>query len=45
MKVDINKISGKTSGKKITLSDNIFAIKPNDHAIYLDVKSFLAKTS
>ena len=42
MKVDINKISGKTSGKKINLSDNIFAIKPNDHAIYLDVKSFLA---
>ena len=42
MKVDINKISGKTSGKKVALSDKIFAIEPNDHAIYLDVKSFLA---
>ena len=42
MKVDINKISGKSSGKKITLSDKIFSIKPNNHAIYLDVKSFLA---
>ncbi|MAQ22549.1 MAG: 50S ribosomal protein L4 [Flammeovirgaceae bacterium] len=42
MKVDINKISGKSSGKKITLSDKIFSIEPNDHAIYLDVKSYLA---
>ena len=42
MKVDINKISGKASGKKITLSDKIFSIEPNDHAIYLDVKSYLA---
>ena len=42
MKVDINKISGKSSGKKITLSDKIFSIEPNNHAIYLDVKSFLA---
>ena len=42
MKLDINKISGKASGKKITLSDKIFSIEPNDHAIYLDVKSYLA---
>tara|TARA_B100000579_G_scaffold271217_1_gene223964 strand:+ start:844 stop:1470 length:627 start_codon:yes stop_codon:yes gene_type:complete len=42
MKVDINKISGKSSGKKILLSDKIFSIEPNDHAIYLDVKSYLA---
>ena len=42
MKVDINKISGKSSCKKVTLSYKIFAIEPNDHAIYLDVKSFLA---
>ena len=41
MKVDINKTSGKSSGKKITLSDKIFGIEPNDHAIYLDVKSYL----
>ena len=31
MKVDINKISGKSSGKKVTLSDKIFAIEPNGH--------------
>ena len=42
MKVDIQKTSGKVSGKKITLSDKIFSIEPNDHAIYLDVKRFLA---
>ena len=41
MKLDISKVSGKASGKKIDLSDKIFAIKPNDHAIYLDVKSYL----
>ena len=41
MKVDISKTSGKSSGKKITLSDKIFGIEPNDHAIYLDVKSYL----
>jgi|TARA_B110000438_G_scaffold55972_2_gene56085 large subunit ribosomal protein L4 len=42
MKVDIKKMSGKVSGKKITLSDNIFSIEPNDHAIYLDIKSHQA---
>jgi len=42
MKVDIQKTSGKVSGKKITLSNKIFSIEPNDHAIYLDVKSYLA---
>ncbi len=41
MKIDINKISGKASGKQITLPDKIFSIEPNDHAIYLDVKSYL----
>ncbi|RPH02163.1 MAG: 50S ribosomal protein L4 [Amoebophilaceae bacterium TMED152] len=41
MKLDIGKISGKASGKKINLSDKIFGIEPNDHAIYLDVKSYL----
>jgi len=41
MKLDISKISGKASGKKINLSDKIFGIEPNDHAIYLDVKSYL----
>lgn len=34
--------SGKETGKKIKLSDQIFGIEPNDHAIYLDVKQYLA---
>ena len=34
--------AGKETGKKIVLNDAIFAIEPNDHAIYLDVKQFLA---
>ncbi|HKI78466.1 MAG TPA: 50S ribosomal protein L4 [Ignavibacteriaceae bacterium] len=42
MKLDIYKIDGKTTGKKIELSDGIFGVEPNDHAIYLSVKSYLA---
>lgn len=42
MKVSVYQNSGKDSGKKIDLSDEIFAIEPNDHAIYLDVKQYLA---
>ena len=42
MKLDIHKIDGSTSGKKIDLADNVFGIEPNDHAIYLSVKSYLA---
>src|SRR3990172_7611116 len=42
MKLDIYKIDGETSGKKIELSDSIFGVEPNDHAIYLSVKSYLA---
>ncbi len=42
MKLDIYKIDGKTSGKKIDLSESIFGVEPNDHAIYLSVKSYLA---
>ena len=34
--------NGKDTGKKITLSAEIFGIEPNDHAIYLDVKQYLA---
>jgi large subunit ribosomal protein L4 len=33
---------GEDTGRKISLADDIFAIKPNDHAIYLDVKQYLA---
>jgi large subunit ribosomal protein L4 len=42
MKLDIYNIDGKVSGKKIDLSDEIFGIEPNDHAIYLSVKAHLA---
>lgn len=33
---------GQDTGRKVSLSDEIFAIVPNDHAIYLDVKQYLA---
>ncbi len=33
---------GEDTGRKISLSDDVFAIEPNDHAIYLDVKQYLA---
>lgn len=42
MTLDVLKIDGSKSGDKVTLSDSIFAIEPNDHAIYLSVKAFLA---
>lgn len=42
MTIDVLKIDGSKSGEKVELSDSIFAIEPNDHAIYLDVKAYLA---
>ena len=42
MELNIVNIQGKDTGRKIELSDSIFAIEPNDHAIYLDVKQYLA---
>ncbi len=42
MEVAVLKSSGEATSKKVNLSDSIFAIEPNDHAIYLDVKSYLA---
>jgi len=42
MTLDVLKIDGSKSGDKINLSDSIFAIEPNDHAIYLSVKAYLA---
>lgn len=42
MTFDVLKINGKSSGEKIELSDDIFGVEPNDHAIYLSVKSYLA---
>jgi len=42
MTFEIYKIDGSVSGDKIDLADSVFGIKPNDHAIYLSVKAFLA---
>jgi len=42
MEIAVLKNSGEDTGRKVSLSDDIFAIEPNDHAIYLDVKQFLA---
>ena len=42
MEVAVLKSSGETTSKKINLPESVFAIEPNDHAIYLDVKSYLA---
>jgi len=42
MKVAVLDINGKETGRKIELSDDVFAIEPNEHAIYLDVKRYLA---
>ena len=42
MKVKVLDIHGKETGRKVELSDTVFAIEPNDHAIYLDVKQHLA---
>ena len=42
MEVKVLNISGKETGAKVQLSKDIFGIEPNDHAIYLDVKQYLA---
>ena len=42
MELVVKNINGKDSKSKVSLSDAIFAIEPNDHAIYLDVKQYLA---
>lgn len=42
MELEVYKIDGKKSAKKVALDDTIFGIEPNDHAIYLDVKQYLA---
>ena len=42
MELNIVNITGEDTGKKVTLNDSIFKVKPNDHAIYLDVKQYLA---
>ena len=42
MKIAVHNIKGKETTKKIDLSKDIFGVEPNDHAIYLDVKQYLA---
>jgi large subunit ribosomal protein L4 len=42
MELAVYNISGSETGKKASLNDDIFNIEPNDHAIYLDVKQYLA---
>jgi large subunit ribosomal protein L4 len=42
MRVDVYSTSGQKTGQTVDLADNVFAIDPNDHAIYLDVKRYLA---
>ena len=42
MELKVYNINGSETGRTISLDDSIFAIEPNDHAIYLDCKQFLA---
>lgn len=42
MKVTVLDINGKDTGRKVELSDSVFAIETNEHAVYLDVKQHLA---
>jgi large subunit ribosomal protein L4 len=42
MKVALHNITGKETTKKVDLSKDVFGVEPNDHAIYLDVKQYLA---
>ncbi|MBP3762778.1 MAG: 50S ribosomal protein L4 [Bacteroidales bacterium] len=42
MELKVYNINGKETGRTINVEDSVFAIEPNDHAIYLDVKQYLA---
>lgn len=43
MELAVYNIKGEDTGKKVTLNDEVFAIaEPNEHAVYLDVKQYLA---
>jgi len=42
MKLAVHNITGKETSKKVDLSNDVFGVEPNDHAIYLDVKQYLA---
>ena len=42
MEVAVVNIQGKETGRKVTLSEAVFGIEPNNHTIYLDIKQYLA---
>jgi large subunit ribosomal protein L4 len=42
MEVSVFDYTGKDTGKKVVLSDEVFGMEPNEHAVYLDVKQYLA---
>ena len=42
MEVNVLNIKGEDTGRKVALNEAIFGITPNDHAIYLDVKQYMA---
>ena len=42
MKVAVVDVNGKSTGREVELSADVFAIEPNNHAVYLDVKQYLA---
>jgi len=42
MELEVLDIKGKGTGRKVKLDKDIFGVEPNDHAIYLDVKQYLA---
>ncbi|MCT4665758.1 MAG: 50S ribosomal protein L4 [Flavobacteriales bacterium] len=42
MEIAVLDISGKDTGRKVSLNDSIFGIEPNEHVLYLDVKQYLA---
>jgi large subunit ribosomal protein L4 len=42
MELNVLKINGQETGRKVTLNEAIFGIEPNDHVVYLDVKQYMA---
>ncbi|MGB3588847.1 MAG: 50S ribosomal protein L4 [Tunicatimonas sp.] len=42
MEIAVKNIQGEDTGRSVTLEDSIFGVEPNDHAIYLDVKQYMA---
>lgn len=42
MDINVLDIKGQETGRKVTLSESVFGIEPNDHIIYLDVKQYMA---